>query len=344
MENCIVQKFNEDIMRHGAALFGVTPESLSPCHGSMNFVYEYENQGTAYILRFTPSSHHSFDMVRGELEWLLYLKEREVSVSAPVASVRGTLAELVGEHGSVFTVTSFVKACGKPIAYPDCLHDHELYYKCGVAIGRLHAVSKSFVPSSTAVSRQDWRNNFYLTHIREFIPRDQAKVFKGYTDTMSKLMALPVDRQSFGLTHGDVHVGNLRVDGSRVTLFDFDEAQYSWFMDDIVTQMYYLVYVYGGDDGRELRESQAKRFMANFMKGYFEESSIDDYWMSQVPLFLRLREIIVYVGMYKNHPDVSELNQWGKDYMSEAKVRIEGGIPIVDMWGLSSEEVVEMKL
>ena len=49
--------------------------------------------------------------------------------------------------------------------------------------------------------------------------------------------------------------------------------------------------------------------------------------------------------MYKNHPDISELNQWGKDYVAEAKVRIEKGIPIVVLGGsgfLHSLELTEV--
>lgn len=332
MEKHIVERFNDEVVQRGATLFGVPPDRLTQNHGSMNFICEYQIGGENYILRFTPSEHRSLNMVRGELEWLLYLHEHGVSVSIPVASSEGNLAEFIGHRDCGFTVTSFVKAGGESVPYPDCLHDAELYYKCGVAVGRLHAVSKSYVPSTAVIQRKDWRHNFYLTNIRQFVPQDQVQVFGAWLDVIRRLEDLPVDPQSFGLTHGDVHVGNFTVDESDVILFDFDEAQYSWFINDIVTQMYYLVYVYGGDNGKELRESQAKRFLEHFKKGYDEEHIIDDYWISQIPLFLRLREIIVYVGMYKNQPDISELNQWGKDFMAEAKVRIENGVPIVDIW------------
>ncbi len=138
---------------------------------------------------------------------------------------------------------------------------------------------------------------------------------------------------TFGLTHGDVHVGNLRRDGATITLFDFDDCQYSWFLDldDIVTLLYYLVYVYGGEDGRRLRESQARRFLAHFLRGYQETFTFEDRWLADIPVFLQLREIIVYVGMYKNHADLSNLNLWGRDFMREARQRMAQGEPIVDI-------------
>ncbi|WP_025689147.1 phosphotransferase enzyme family protein [Paenibacillus zanthoxyli] len=333
MEQEFKSKFNEEIIRYGAALYDTSIEELISIGGSMNFVYEYQRNGHPYILRFTPTEHRSMDLVKGELDWLLYLHCNGLSVSIPVESTKKNLVEYVHVNDSSFIITSFLKAKGELVTYPDCLHDHELYYKCGASVGKLHALSKAYTPSTQTIQRNEWQYNFYLMNMHKFLPSNQERVILGCTNTISLIKKeLPVDAESYGLTHGDIHVGNLRINESGITLFDFDEAQYSWFIDDIVTQLYYLVYVYGGDDGRELRESQATRFMEHFMKGYTLENVIDDYWIKKVPLFLLLREIIVYIGMYKNHPDLSQLNQWGKDYIAEAKTRIEHGIPIVDIW------------
>jgi Ser/Thr protein kinase RdoA (MazF antagonist) len=120
-----------------------------------------------------------------------------------------------------------------------------------------------------------------------------------------------------------------------ITVFDFDEAQYSWFIEDIAIPLYYLVYVYGGEEGKSDRESQVFRFMDHFMKGYIQESSFDHNWLKQIPLFLRLREIIVYTGMHRS-ADLTNLDEWSRDYLAQSKLRIEKGIPIVDVW--SQEE------
>ena len=47
-------------------------------------------------------------------------------------------------------------------------------------------------------------------------------------ELMETIVALPRDDGAFGLIHGDMGVGNFTVaDDGRITLFDFDEAQYS---------------------------------------------------------------------------------------------------------------------
>ncbi|WP_438496893.1 hypothetical protein [Paenibacillus sp. IHBB 3054] len=94
--------------------------------------------------------------------------------------------------------------------------------------------------------------------------------------------------------------------------------------------------MYGGEEGKDSREDQARRFLAHFMKGYTRENTLEDYWMAQIPLFLMLRELIVYIGVFRNY-DVDESfsslnNQWLKDWIAESKQRIEQSIPIVDIW------------
>ncbi|MOA07567.1 Stress response kinase A [compost metagenome] len=170
------------------------------------------------------------------------------------------------------------------------------------------------------------------------LPKSQVCVRDSYSKLVKTINELPKDENSYGLIHGDIGVGNFMVDEQRVvTLFDFDEAQYSWFVEDVAIQLYYLVYVFGGEDGKGYREEQARRFMNHFMKGYVLEHSLDEYWIKQIPLFLRLRELIVYIGSYRNWDGdesfSSSDNQWFKDWIAESKLRIENEIPIVNIWG-----------
>lgn len=46
---------------------------------------------------------------------------------------------------------------------------------------------------------------------------------------------------------------------------------------------------------------------------------------------LRLREIIVYTGMYRS-TDIAQLDQWGLDFITQSRARIESGTSIVDVW------------
>lgn len=325
MESRIKSLFNDYIVDEACKKYDIELEKLQFIGGFQNFVYEYRQNNKEFILRFTHSSLRSIDLVEAELEWIHYLSDKGVSVSRPVPSTKGSLFEVVDIGRSYFIVSLFEKAQGKKAQYPDCLHDIDLFEKCGILTGKMHRMAKTYVPRN---KRHDWTQNYYLRNVDSFIPLTQLQVLESYEDLINRIMNLDKDNDSYGLIHGDINVGNFFVDQGSITLFDFDECQYSWFVEDIAVQLYYLVYVFG-DDSLDERNIQCQRFMEYFLKGYMKENTITDYWLKQIPLFLRLREIIVYTGMYRSF-DMSNLDDWTKDYLTQSKRRIENGISIVD--------------
>jgi len=64
------------------------------------------------------------------------------------------------------------------------------------------------------------------------------------------------------------------------------------------------------------------------MKGYYMENNIDEYDVKQIPIFLKLREIIVYRGIHRNL-NIDNLKGWTKDYIMQSKSRIEKQIPLI---------------
>jgi len=144
---------------------------------------------------------------------------------------------------------------------------------------------------------------------------------------VNRINKLCKDSDSFGIIHGDINVGNFLLDNENINIFDFDECQYSWFIEDIAIQLFYITYVFL-DDSIDERQAQSCIFMKSFMDGYLKENHIDEYWLKQIPLFLQLRELIVYIGICRS-TDFSNMSQWMKNYISQSKARIEQGISIV---------------
>ncbi|OBZ19079.1 hypothetical protein A8L34_05965 [Bacillus sp. FJAT-27264] len=324
-----------ELLKIAAQLFNTSSNELSYIGGSQNIVYEYEREGASFILRFTPSANRSESLVQSELDWMMFLANAGIEVSLPTLSNKGRWTEVIHFPGGYYTCVSFEKAQGNKIDYPECLQDDELYERLGQLTGKMHALSNTYRPKEGISKRQDWNQNWFLENI-ELLPESQVSVRESYLALVKTIGALPKDNNGYGLIHGDINVANFKVDDHGViTLFDFDEAQYSWFVEDIAIQIYYLVYVYGGDDGLVYREEQTSRFMHHFMKGYRLEHTLDEYWLGQIPLFLRLRELIVYIGSFRNWDGdetfSSSDNQWFKDWIAESRFRIENEIPIVNL-------------
>lgn len=328
MEKEVKDLFNEQILEESANRFGIDTSTLNLIGSFQNYVYEYKRQNKLYILRLTHSSHRKEDLVKGELDWILYLVNNGVSASRPVYSINGKLTERIDIDDSYFIVTSFEKAEGKKIGYPECLSNDELFEECGRVTGKIHFLSKKYRPSSKEIQRHEWRENYYLQNIKKYIPDDQHKVYESYESIVNRINQLNKESDSFGIIHGDINVGNFLLSSKGINIFDFDECQYSWFVEDIAIQLFYIIYVFL-DDSIEERQAETYGFMENFMKGYYKENYIDEYWLKQIPIFLQLRELIVYIGMHRS-VDFSNMNQWMEKYISQSKLRIEQKIPIVN--------------
>ena len=323
--------FTEQMVQEGSYRYGLSLNALSHIGAWQNFIYEYQKDGEAYILRFTPSSHRSERDVQAELNWILDLASHGMSVSVPIVSAEGKWTEVIPANESFyFTAVSFVKAKGERIGYPECLNDTKLYEQMGRITGKMHARSRRFHPESE-IRRHNWQDNYYLRTMSDYVPLEQHQVHVQSAALIKEITeTLPVSEASFGLIHGDISMGNFLVHGENLTLFDFDEAQYSWYVEDIAIPLYYMVYVYG-DDSYEQRISQARLFMNHFLKGYSLESEMDGDWLNQLPLFLRLRELIVYTGMHRSM-DMAQLDDWSLEYITQSRARIEKGMPIVNIW------------
>lgn len=76
------------------------------------------------------------------LEWVDYLYNHGVSVSRPISSSHNRLVEVVDLEDSYFNITSFEKAPGKKIFYPECMNNDSLSEMCGEITGQIHELSR----------------------------------------------------------------------------------------------------------------------------------------------------------------------------------------------------------
>ncbi|GLX70497.1 phosphotransferase enzyme family protein [Paenibacillus glycanilyticus] len=327
MDPKIKAMFLDEHAAEGAARFGVSPNELTFIGGFQNFIYSYNRNEVKYILRFTPSPLRTSEVLIAEIEWIRYLSENGLPVSEPISSVDGKLYERIEGNVMDFYATSFKYAPGRKIGYPECLGNSMLYEECGRVTGRLHELSKLYKPIA---KRHTWECNEYLIRAKDYLPPELQPILLAIDQLKKQLANLPVNTNNFGLIHGDINVGNFTVkETGEITLFDFDECQYSWYVEDIAIQLYYLLYVYGEDSKTE-RKMQYELFMQHFELGYTEDGrQMPEGWKEQLKLFLRLREIIVVVGMYRSW-DISQPDEWTRDFLQDSKMRIMNNISLID--------------
>jgi Ser/Thr protein kinase RdoA (MazF antagonist) len=113
-------------------------------------------------------------------------------------------------------------------------------------------------------------------------------------------------------------------EAGHITLFDFDDCVYSWFINDIAIALFYII-----ADAQD-PTAFTWEFMTRFLKGYQQAHPLDPKWLKEIPTFLKVREIEMYAVIHRDF-DVSNIdNWWCERFMRDRKSRIEQNVPYID--------------
>lgn len=294
--------------------------------GYQNIIFKCSMGDDEYIIRISDASTRTRSEIECEINFLIHLKSFNVDVSQPKTIINDQYITEYDFENRQFYIVIFNKASGSHISYPEYLNDKELFFNLGVITGRLHKASELF--QSNYNNRKNWEENYYLKNRDVFIPITESEKRNAINDQILKISKLSSEQYDFGLIHGDINPGNFFVDGESITLFDFDECQNSWYIEDIAIQLFYTVYVFGDDDIEE-RNQKSIDFMQNFLKGYRTRREIKLESLKLITDFLVLREMIVHIGIYKKW-DLNQLSPWARNYFNESSKRIISRKPIIE--------------
>jgi len=183
----------------------------------------------------------------------------------------------------------------------------EYFRNWGRVLGQMHVLTKNYHPESAEIKRPDWfdlhKSRLALvSQLPDRCHRVQVQIQR----LLGELKALPRDKDSFGLIHGDFNDGNFTVDYTNgdITVFDFDDSCYFWFMYEIAS-------AWEGGIGRTMFQklSERKSFMDHYMEqvmlGYTCANSLSSESLTRLPLFINLiqvEEFLHYV-QYIDEPD-----------------------------------------
>lgn len=322
MDQLIKERYNDTVLQEAMRCYGIAKNQIHALDAFESFIYEFERASQAYILRITHSFRRSEALVLGEVNWINYLAEGGVSVAKAIYSESGKLVEAINDQwGGTFLVTAFVKAQGQT---PWDLWTPKLYEAYGATIGRIHTLSKNYQPTQPAWKRPDW-NNPLFQFVERYLPESESIAKKKYQDICQHVNTLAKDRDAYGLIHQDAHGNNFFVDElGQITLFDFDECAYHWFINEIAVALFYIV-----QDAKDWR-AFTQEFMTHFLRGYVQACPLDPIWLQEIPYFLKIREIELYAVMYRDF-DVQNIDdEWCARFMHNRKSKIEQDVPYID--------------
>lgn len=100
---------------------------------------------------------------------------------------------------------------------------------------------------------------------------------------------------------------------------------YFYYLSDIAIAIFYHV-MFIQDEEKKSKEAQST--LKQLLKGYKLEHSIHIPNLSNLPLFLKFREIILYLVIIQNSEN--DIGEWGRKVQEIYRPRIVHNIPFVE--------------
>jgi Ser/Thr protein kinase RdoA (MazF antagonist) len=274
----------------------------------VNDVYHLLTRSGFYFLRVSPHGWRTREQIQGELEFIEELNDSGVPAARAARMTSGdTIASLEAPEGERLVVM-FETAPGSDVRDIDLTQTRSY----GRLAARLHKVAEAMpVQPERFTLDEQWLLLEPLQAIHERFPGspDIARLEPLLARIVRTLEELPRDSPRFGLCHGDLHPGNLRIAESGVqTLFDFDFCGYGWRMYDLT------VFLWNSFGERRPKRWRNEHWRA-FLGGYRDWRPLDDDTLELVPFFLVARQIWL-MGL-----DCRIRSGWPPQWLSDGWIR-----------------------
>jgi Ser/Thr protein kinase RdoA (MazF antagonist) len=276
--------------------YDLSPDStLSLLNLSENATYAVEDgaTGTRSILRVHRQNYHRAHEIESELDWLDALRRgSDIVVPTVLPATDGRRVVTVTDDGAARHVVHFAMVAG---AEPD--EDTvtvEDFYTLGAITAALHEHSHTWArPAGFGRFSWDWR------HCLGDEPRwgrwqDADGVGAQENELLARAANMLQRRLSgygsgpdrFGLIHADLRLANLLVDGSTITVIDFDDCGFGWFFYDFGTAVSFI------EDDPALPEWQEA-----WLRGYRSRRPIAAPDEDMLASFVLLRRLLLLAWM-----------------------------------------------
>ncbi len=323
MEQGIKDRYTNAILQEAMRRYDIAAGQITPLDGFESYIYEFRRDSRDYILRLTHSIRRSEELICGEVDWINTLAKGGVPVARAVYSQGGNLVETIADgQGGAFLATAFVKAAGRrpwEVGWTP-----ERYAVYGQLLGQMHALAQTYQPTNPAWKRPAWDDDV-MEFPERYLPNSEALAKQKYRAVCEQVLRLPKEPASYGLIHQDAHQSNFLMDETgKITLFDFDDCAYSWFINDIAIVLFYMSVE--EDDAPAFTQT----FMQHFLRGYRQSHSLGSQWLKEIPAFLKIREIELYAVIHRDFNLDNIDNAWCKHFMHERKYKIECDVPFID--------------
>jgi len=269
-------KFTETIKKDFFTQFSL--EKIQELDGFTCHVFMAESKGQKVVLKVSHSSWESKDLVESEKVLIDDLSSRGVTLSRMLEPI----IEIKDEEGGHFYGRLYEFIQGDLLEEID--YSSHNFQKLGELIGKFHHEGKNLKIERPSLNDADCYN------FKRFVPEKEKTVRDFFENLMAEINEIPKDEFNWGLTHGDCHPGNILIGNDQVTLLDFNDSGYNYFINDIAI----VLYMSFPPDDCEDEEEFFRQLYQDFMLGYRKHMQPSPEVLKKIPLFLKLRTLMFH--------------------------------------------------
>jgi Ser/Thr protein kinase RdoA (MazF antagonist) len=274
--------FSDEVLDQALRHFGVSRSGLRSHEGFCSHVYEGSAGSERVILKLSHSSRIQRAALDSELQFVAHLHRSGVPVCEPLTAP-GEVLEIPDQESGVFFAYLYRSVEGEE--YEKERRTPQDFESAGRALGLLHLAASRFEYRSHP-ARLSYLDREFLDFERILPPEEQdtRRCFRGIVD---ELRALPVSDETYGMTHGDAHDGNLLLSHGEAVWIDFDDVEPGFFLNDVA------VFVDSVCDREGCEEPEwVDTVFTSFLRGYSEHQQVPSEWWRHMPLFMKFRWIM----------------------------------------------------
>jgi Ser/Thr protein kinase RdoA (MazF antagonist) len=279
---------------------------------SENWTFRIDDpaSGRCAALRMHRPGYHDAAEIESELIWLEALREDAVVETPSVLSTRRgarVLSVSLDELAEPRNVVLFEWVDG---AAPTA-EDVPSFLRLGAVSARMHRHSQRWTrPASFARFTWDYSTmlgpNGHWGRWQDGLgmQREALAQLTRLDDTIRRrLERYGKSADRFGLTHADLRIANLLVDGDRTIVIDFDDCGLSWFMYDWATAVSFM------EDHPHVPELQAA-----WVEGYRSVAPLSAEDEAELATFVMLRRLLLVAWIGSHHTFATEAAELGAGF------------------------------
>lgn len=295
--------------RRAMALHGYPEDAaIIPFSVTENPTYRVEAPGfDAVVLRIYHPGVRPRREIESELAWLSALqRDTDIRVPNVFPTADGSSVLEVGTSGAPMFAAVFELVPGREMADDDL---PSMMTRLGRLTAQLHTHARSWQRPAW-FDRPVWNVDTTIGdsphwgpwQASVFDPDERQQLERLAEALRGRLRTFGDGPDRFGLVHADLRMANVLFDGSEITVIDFDDSGFSWYLYDLAATFTFC------EDRSDL-----DALVAAWVDSYRTVAPLPETDASEIPTFIMLRRLLVcaFAGYRSDTDLVAEMHAGG---------------------------------